>query len=253
MQPEKNIFDDIAHLYDETLPRHVTSHYLNKRIEFLSKYINNGVNILDIGCGTGILLNALSNNPSKLLLSGCDSSLNMLKIAKSNKKQTCSELNDLKPQSIKYTCCDISCLPFKDNSFDLITAIAVFHHLNDDGMISETIKEALRVAKKGANIVIWDANPLNPYWLLLFKKMPQDKVVEKAISPRKIIDFIKKQTNFTCDIDFYRNGWVPDFTPKKMLGLFKALEYRLENLPFLKLFSAHYIIVIKKLCGITKQ
>jgi len=52
---ENTSFDKIAHEYDKSIPKHIRDHYLHKRFNFIKELIKPPANILDIGCGTGVL------------------------------------------------------------------------------------------------------------------------------------------------------------------------------------------------------
>ncbi|MBI5346989.1 MAG: class I SAM-dependent methyltransferase [Candidatus Aenigmarchaeota archaeon] len=92
--------------------------------------------ILDIGCGSG--RNFL---PGKKIVA-VDFSIEMLKIAK--KKQNCIFVQG-----------DMSCLPFKKDSFDNIVAVAVIHCTPG---WKHVLDECYRILKPGARVLItvWD-------------------------------------------------------------------------------------------------
>ncbi len=230
MQSPKNIFDDIAQIYDDILPSHVNRDYLEKRKSFISRFLKPSYRILDVGCGTGRLIAGLSLN-NGVNTFGCDSSIEMMKKIGNQDK-------------VKIICCKSDYLSYEPESFDVVISVAVFHHLHSEEAVIHTMQEMVRVTKKGGKIIIWDANPLNPYWFLLFKRVPHDKNIKRIVPLKKIILEAKK-LNLT-NIDVLKSGWVPDFAFRKILPFFKFLERILERLPLIKLFSAHNVIVITK-------
>jgi len=227
---QRNVFNNIASIYDEALPSHISRHYLEKRVDFFSRYLRPNFKILDVGCGTGKIIVKLSEN-SNLKVYGCDSSLEMLK-------------NISNRSNLQITCCLSDRLPYMVDTFDLIISVAVFHHLSSKEVALRTIHDMIRVVKKGGRIIIWDANPWNPYWQLLFKRVLHDKDVKKILPLKKIIYELKK-LNLT-DITIFKSGWVPDFAPKNLSYFFNLFEYIMERLPIIKLFSAHNVIVFTK-------
>ena len=230
MQSPKNIFDDIAQIYDDILPSHVNRHYLEKRKYFISRFLRQSYRILDVGCGTGKLIAELSLNKG-VDTYGCDSSVEMMK-------------NIVNQDKIRVICCKSDYLAYESKSFDVVISVAVFHHLYSEEAVIHTMQEMVRVAKKGSKIIIWDVNPFNPYWFFLFKRVPHDKNIKRIVPLRKIILEAKK-LNLT-KIEVSKSGWVPDFAFQKILPFFKFFELILERLPLINLFSAHNVIVITK-------
>ena len=112
-------------------------------------------NILDVGCGTGKLVHYLNNH--KLNAIGCDNSQLAVSLArKINKKGTIVESSASK-------------LKFKDQSFDLVTAISIIEHLNTKEA-KQFLKESARVLKKNGFIFLVTPNYLSPARILLGKK-----------------------------------------------------------------------------------
>ncbi len=230
MQSPKNIFDDVAAIYDDILPSHVNRHYLDKRKSFISRFLKQSYRILDVGCGTGKLITELSLN-NTVNTYGCDSSVEMMK-------------NIGNQDKVRVICCKSDHLAYEPKSFDVVISVAVFHHLQSEEAVIHTMQEMVRVTKKGGKIIIWDANPFNPYWFLLFKRVPHDKDIKRIVPLRKIILEAKKLK--LTNIDVLKSGWVPDFAFREILPFFKFLERILERLPLINLLSAHNVIVITK-------
>jgi len=88
--------------------------------------------VLDIGCGGGNV--GVNINKCARLLVNSDISLNALLRARER------IAND---KSV-YVEADIFSLPFKDDSFDIITCYAVLHHIQDIGAVSAQIKRILK-------------------------------------------------------------------------------------------------------------
>ena len=98
---------------------------LKKRIN-----IKSGTIILDLGCGCGQITGALS--PSEVTIIGIDISKNSIKQAKS-----------FYPQS-NFLCADLSNIPFKKNTFDIITAMSSLEFCFDKAHILRLAKEKLK-------------------------------------------------------------------------------------------------------------
>ena len=111
---------------------------------------------LDIGCGQGDLLYA--GRPYFKSAVGCDPSEGML--------QACMGLDVRKQQSSDK-------LPFDDASFDFITIVCVFHHVQQHERPRLT-REALRVLKPGGYFCVIEHNPWNPVTRLIVSRSPVD-------------------------------------------------------------------------------
>jgi|TARA_B100001964_G_scaffold18830_1_gene19238 ubiquinone/menaquinone biosynthesis C-methylase UbiE len=98
---------------------------LKKRIN-----IKSGSIILDLGCGCGQITGALSS--TEVTIIGIDISKNSIKQAKS-----------FYPQS-NFLCADLSNIPFKKNTFDIITAMSSLEFCFDKAHILRLAKEKLK-------------------------------------------------------------------------------------------------------------
>lgn len=98
-------------------------------------------NLLDVGCGTGYLIDMLSKERQAKFY-GVDLSDEMIKVAKSK--------NILNSEFIQGTSNN---LPFEDNTFDIVTCSQSFHHYPYQ---IEAMKEAYRVLKKGGLYILSD-------------------------------------------------------------------------------------------------
>lgn len=141
---QKNIefFNKIAHNYD-------VNFFRNYYIKFLRSVINEvnikkNSKILDIGCGTGIVLSILKNKNKKLKLYGIDISKNMLKISQ---KRLGKNVN-LKLESIEET-------NFKTNYFDYIFSTEAFHHYYNHEL---AMKNIYNILKKNGEFILVDVN-----------------------------------------------------------------------------------------------
>ena len=90
--------------------------------------------ILDVGCGTGPILSILDKN-LKIDYVGCDINSEYIEHAKKHHA----------PNG-RFYCCSVDRLPADESGFDVILAIAIFHHLDDktSRLLIQSVKEKLR-------------------------------------------------------------------------------------------------------------
>lgn len=115
---------------------------------------------LDVGCGEGDLLR--HGIGSFAHLAGCDPSPGMLSSA---------DGFEVRPQA------DSEKLPFDDCTFDFVTAVCVFHHV-DPPSRPALLKEVLRVLTPGGIACIIEHNAYNPLVRGMVRRI---RVDEKAI------------------------------------------------------------------------
>lgn len=109
---------------------------ISKVIEMIPEDVEN---ILDVGCGNGLITNTLGEGYD---VTGVDRSENALKFVKTNKIQA-----------------DADHIPLADQSFDLVFSSELLEHL-DDKTITGTISEIKRLSKKYIFITVPnDENP----------------------------------------------------------------------------------------------
>jgi len=139
---------------------------------------NNLKTILDVGCGTGRLVHFLNENGFQAY--GCDSAKAALISAKKlNRKQT-----------IKKTLA--SKLPYKNHSFDLVTAISVIEHLTEKEA-QKIFSEVNRVLKSEGLIFLVTPNFSSPFRLLFGEKWFafSDPTHRNFFTPKSIASLLK--------------------------------------------------------------
>lgn len=127
-------YDHVAELYDAAF---VDIRVRKDEWRWLNEHLPEGkLNVLDIGCGNGALLYALSDRLRSG--DGVDESAAIIERAK-----TKNASND----HISFTKIDGPVLPFPDNSFDIVTSLMSFRYLDWDPLLAE-VKRVMRTGGK---------------------------------------------------------------------------------------------------------
>lgn len=224
-------FDEIAGVYDDSLPAHVVEHYRQKRTDFIRAEVPAGASVLDVGCGTGALADRIREAGYQVV--GVDPSKGMLGILKCRA-----------PLVGAVAACSTT-LPFADDRFDLVYCVAVMHHIAEGAAVLRSLREMVRVAKRGGLILVWDHNPRNPYWRLLMARVPQDTGEERLIPEEEILAGLR--AGGAEPIRSQQLGLVPDFTPPRLLSLAAGIERIAERTPGVRRVCAHNVVMATKL------
>jgi len=102
--------------------------------------LTSDMSVLDVGCGTGTILRAMSDFCS-IKGFGIDMSENMIEEA----KRKCPEMD------IRLSRCEET--PFEDDTFDVVTTCMAYHHFSDKAGFA---REAARILKLGGCLYIAD-------------------------------------------------------------------------------------------------
>ncbi len=116
---------------------------------------------LDVGCGTGALLQMVGRQNRDAKLFGVDLSDRMITVARSR----VGENADLRVS-------DSEELPFDNGHFDLITCTFSFHHYPNPQRV---LREVVRVLAPGGRVIIADLSPFFPIREMLNLVVPFSK------------------------------------------------------------------------------
>jgi SAM-dependent methyltransferase len=222
-------FDEIATVYDESLPAHVVEHYLTKRVRFVTARCPRGAG-LDVGCGTGALAGRLA--AEGYAMTGVDPSAGMLEVMRA------------RYPGVPAVHASGTALPFADASFELVLTVAALHHIADPGEVRRTLGEMVRVARPGGRVLVWDHNPRNPYWGRLMARVPQDTGEERLIPEAEVLDGLRAAGAEI--VESAQLGLVPDFVPRALLRPAAAVERGVERTPLVRRLAAHNVVLAAK-------
>lgn len=146
-------------------------------------------NILDLGCGSGALGEHVKSYQSGSSVFGVDISLPLLR--------KCS-----------ISCCqsDACCLPFKDESLDVVIAAAAYHHFPD---FNKAISEPFRCLRSGGQFFAYEPNRLHPHRFLLMTNPLRHifyRTGDHAISPHRFVNQLKRVGFINIQIHFLALG-----------------------------------------------
>lgn len=135
-QQSQKAYNKLAKNYDNTFDGRFTRAFKDELVSNVVLNVNDAV--LDVACGTGELL-ALLNARCNIQGAGVDISDEMIKVAKS------------KYDKFDFFASGCAPLPFKENTFDVLTVSAAFHHFPEPEQFAA---EAFRVLKPGGKLYI---------------------------------------------------------------------------------------------------
>ena len=225
----QSLYDHVAHEYDAVFAGHVVRHYVDKRLGLVRRLLRPGGRALDVGCGTGVLGAQIAAFGYQVF--GVDLSPGMV---------TKAVERGLAGAFAAFS----TALPFADDTFDLALTVATLHHLETPLRVALTIAEMGRVVRPGGHVLLWDHNPLNPYWPILMKRVPQDSGDERLVPLGEILADVRGAG--LEPVSARRLGLIPDFVPARLMPLARAAEKVVESVPPLSLVAAHNVVVARK-------
>ena len=138
---EDSSYDPVAELYAEVFEditvRRDEWRWVSSHLDGLGSELS----VLDIGCGNGALLDALSNRLTRG--EGVDASQQMIEHA---------QARHVDQEHLSLTHIDGPSLPFEDDQFDVVISFLSFRYLDWDPLM----REVVRVLKPGGRILVVD-------------------------------------------------------------------------------------------------
>lgn len=187
-----------------------TRQHLWTELEWLKKFVKNGQNILDWGCGNGRLVYLLENKNVNYF--GTDQSVELLKIAKKSFKK------EIKAGWVKFFSTASKKKKFPANFFDLVFMIASFHHLPDRQSRLDLLADMYKQLKPKGKLIItvwnlesdWAKNKINKDW----KKIGDN-------------DFLIPWKN--PDGEVMVNRYYHHFSKEELSGLLKEAGFKIKS------------------------
>ncbi len=226
--------------YDAQLPIHIREYLAKRKVELMLAQLKKhdlqekDLSILDVGCGTGDHMRLFSQIGFQATV-GLDFSGRQVRQARAKNPQ----------RKDAVIVGDVLSPPFSNNSFDIVYAINLVHHLPSRQEQKRTTENLIALAKTGGMIFIHEMNIKNPaisfYLKHIFPRLKKiDTGDEIFLKPEFFRQFRQARA---IDVQYYT--FTPDFTPRSLLSTAMRMERILENSP-LKSWSAHYLVALKK-------
>ncbi|PIS42870.1 MAG: hypothetical protein COT24_01160 [Candidatus Kerfeldbacteria bacterium CG08_land_8_20_14_0_20_40_16] len=223
-QKTEDYYNKYGSWYDQERSKGYYEFINNQEIEIVREYGENK-NVLEIGCGTGIILNEV--NKFTLSARGIDLSPGMLEKAKEK------NLNVQMANATK--------IPFPDNSFDLVYSFKVLAHIPE---VNKVIEEAARVVKNDGVLIL---EFYNPYSLKKLTNWVYNLVKRRGVYIRydglgKIKSYLPNKWKVT---EYYGIKVLAIGKKLSLVPIFKKLEKKLMQ-SWLGRFGGYFVVVIKK-------
>ncbi|OGE30962.1 hypothetical protein A2631_04755 [Candidatus Daviesbacteria bacterium RIFCSPHIGHO2_01_FULL_44_29] len=171
-------FDFLTPFYDLLLE--LIGYGYTQRIKVVKLLkLRGGEKLLDVGCGTGTLLQVAKQLHPEVNMFGVDIDNNVLSLAR-------KKVNKNKLQ-IAFTQASANNLPFKDRTFDIVVSTLIFHHLPTQVKI-QAISEIYRVLKPKGRFLLADFGRNNSFSIKLWSalahliKLPEAITIEDNLS-----------------------------------------------------------------------
>jgi ubiquinone/menaquinone biosynthesis C-methylase UbiE len=198
-QEGRSEFDEFATQYENSVDQSVSftgrdsAFFARRKVEILEDIVRpglgslQGLNLLDVGCGTGTTDRYLA--PRVRNLHGVDISEEMLVKAERNVPKG------------TYSHYDGKNLPFDNGTFDVVVAICVLHHV-PVSMRAELVKDMVRVARPGGVVAVFEHNPFNPLTRHAVNtcELDEDAVL---LPPRETADLLKNASEVEPACRYY--------------------------------------------------
>jgi ubiquinone/menaquinone biosynthesis C-methylase UbiE len=214
-------YDKLARDFDSLSNKYCNDRYLYE----IEKHIGNPTSVLEIGCGTGLLLSRIAGKAE--IKVGCDLSGALLR--------------QNKARNLDLVQADAENLPFKDMNFEAVYSVNLLEHVPNPRMV---VQEALRVLKPGGRLVLITPNGDMEILLEIADKLslkaPEGPHRFITSNKMKVLAVMGGSAKKGHSARYYRFILVPSGpAPLRWIG------ERLE--PFFQRFCFFHIVVIEKL------
>lgn len=201
-----------------------------RRVRFISDGLRDGARVLEIGCGTGLLTEALAAR--RVSLVAIDVSTDLLARAR---------VRTARNANVALSVQDACSAAIQDGVFDAVVGISVLHHLD----LRAALAEFRRVLRPGGRLLFSEPNMANPI-ILAQKNVPWLKRLA-GDSPDETAFFRGPLSRALREAGFEPLRVEPfDFlhpsTPPHAAAFVERLSLRLEKMPVLRELSGSLLV-----------
>ena len=208
-------------------------------LELANENSSEGDIILDVGCGVGDYIIALSKN--NRMCFGIDP-LHEVSLLKAQQKTKDENVNIHLIRGVSED------LPFKDEKFDMILHLSTLQHVDDQ---HKTLSEIKRVLKDNGLLVV--SVPLSKNIFTLFRKIKKTEYVTKIFSLKELK---KSMTENGFEIQRIRGcGFFPPFAHKTLFVCYRLFGYRITRklIEMLDIFARRIPITASSVVAVCKR
>jgi ubiquinone/menaquinone biosynthesis C-methylase UbiE len=173
---QPRIFDDYAERYGATVQEVIgasgesVEFFATLKIDLMHRALGSSAvrDILDFGCGIGNTTRAIAARFPEARTTGYDASAESIAVAE--------HMSASKRVPLRFVAGSGNDLPFADESFDVVFAACVFHHIDRSDHL-HWAGELRRVLRPGGTAFVFEHNPLNPLTRRVVRDCPFDEGV----------------------------------------------------------------------------
>lgn len=184
-----------------------------QELYFLGDLIQDGMSVLDIGCGNGRFLEVVGHK--NITYVGVDNVEEFITLA----KQTYGNKGT-------FLCADALALPFEDSRFDVAVSFGVLHHIPSKKLRKQFLKEAHRVLKKDGLLLLTVWNLWNKRITPIIRKYAIQKLLL-----RSQLDFKDIFLPFGKEKDI---RYLHAFTKRKLRKLLSGSGFQVQEIQRVK-------------------
>ncbi len=204
-----------------------------RRVEMLTKGLDSGAQVLEIGCGTGYFTKELAKKRAHI--TAIDISPDLLEIAQ----------KAVSAENVSFKLANAHSLDFVDGHFDYIVGSSVLHHFE----IEKALREFSRVLKVGGKMAFTEPNMLNPQ-IAIQKNIPYIKE-KMGDSPDETAFFRWSLASLLSECGFRNIEITPfDFLhpqiPGSLIKMVNPMFFFMERIPLVKEIAGSMFIRAQK-------